>query len=302
MNGKISNFQQVASLRRYVITEGRAKGLDVIDCDNGKIRFLLNVSKALDIMQIYHEGQNVSFLSKNAFISQNQDFLRRFEGGMLYTCGLDSVGGREGFELHGTFHNTCAEVVKAECDEDGINVEAIIKDTALFGKNLVVKRKITSKVNSSTVNLEDVLLNEGYSDENYCVLYHVNVGYPMLDDGGRIVADVDSAVARNAWAQEKKGEIFAITEPLAGHEETCYFIKNKTPTVAYINEKLGKSFTLEYSGDTLPCFVEWKSMACGDYALGLEPATTELDGNFKYSVIESGKSVRFTLAITVDKL
>ena len=133
MDGRISNYAQVASLRRYTMTEGRAKGIEVLDCDNGKIRFLLNLTKALDMMQLYHEGQNVTFLSKNAFDGREIDFLRRFEGGMLYTCGLDSVGGREGFELHGTLHNIPSELVRAECGEDGIIVEAIVRDTALFG-------------------------------------------------------------------------------------------------------------------------------------------------------------------------
>ena len=87
MNGKISNFQQVASVRRYTYTEGVGKDLDVIDCDNGKLRFLINVSKACDIMQIYHEGQNVSFVSKNGFTKREIPFLNRFEGGMLYTLG-----------------------------------------------------------------------------------------------------------------------------------------------------------------------------------------------------------------------
>ena len=102
MIGQVSNFDQIASLRRYTLSDGAGKGLDVIDCDNGKMRFLLNVSKALDVMQLYHEGQNMSFVSKNGFTAREIDFLRRFEGGMLYTCGLDSVGGREGYELHGT--------------------------------------------------------------------------------------------------------------------------------------------------------------------------------------------------------
>ena len=44
MDGRISNFCQVASLRRYTLTEGVEKGIDVIDCDNGKLRFLINVS------------------------------------------------------------------------------------------------------------------------------------------------------------------------------------------------------------------------------------------------------------------
>ena len=93
MDGRISNLQQVAGIRRYTLTEGVGKDLDVLDCDNGKIRFLLNVSKACDVMQLYHEGQNMSFLSKNGFTKREIPFLNRFEGGMLYTCGLDSVGG-----------------------------------------------------------------------------------------------------------------------------------------------------------------------------------------------------------------
>lgn len=102
MDGRISNFMQAASIRRYEMTEGKERGLCVLDCDNGKLRFLLNESKALDVMQLYHEGQNISFISKNGFTAREIPFAGRFEGGMVYTCGLDSVGGREGFELHGT--------------------------------------------------------------------------------------------------------------------------------------------------------------------------------------------------------
>ena len=78
MDGRISNLQQVASIRRYTLTEGRERGLDVLDCDNGKIRFLLNVSKACDVMQLYHEGQNMSFVSKNGFTKREIPFLKMF--------------------------------------------------------------------------------------------------------------------------------------------------------------------------------------------------------------------------------
>ncbi|MBR2353173.1 MAG: aldose 1-epimerase family protein [Clostridia bacterium] len=302
MDGRISNFAQVASLRRYTMTEGRAKGLDVLDCDNGKIRFLLNLSKALDVMQLYHEGQNVSFLSKNAFDGRGVDFLNRFEGGMLYTCGLDSVGGRDGYELHGTHHNIPAELILAECNEDGIIVEAIIHDTALFGKNLSIRRRVSSAIGSETVEIEDMLTNESYASEPYCVLYHVNVGYPMLDAGAKIEAEELSCEPRTPWAAETVADRHIMTDSVAGQEETCYFLKLKKPEISLVNEKLGKKFTLSYSKDTLPCFVEWKSMASGDYALGLEPSTTELDDRFTYRTIEAGEKIRFSLSITVNRI
>ena len=301
MDGRISNFQQVASIRRYTLTEGRGKGLDVLDCDNGKIRFLLNVSKACDIMQLYHEGQNMSFVSKNGFTKREIPFLRRFEGGMLYTCGLDSVGGRDGFELHGTLHNIPAEIIRAECNENGITVEAIIRDTALFGKNLVLKRKIFTAIGGDSVTLEDTLVNEGYKTEEYCLLYHINVGYPMLDNGAKVVADVESYTPRTAWAKQNETTMYAMNDAVPNQEEACYFLKLSKPEIALVNEKIGKKFTVSYSGDTLTHFVEWKSMASGDYALGLEPCTTELDDRFAYKTIEVGEEIKFFVKILITK-
>lgn len=299
MDGRISNFQQVASIRRYTLTEGRGKGLDVLDCDNGKIRFLLNVSKACDIMQLYHEGQNMSFVSKNGFTKREIPFLRRFEGGMLYTCGLDSVGGREGYELHGTLHNIPAEIIRAECNESGIVVETIIRDTALFGQNLVMKRRVFTEIASDSVSVEDTLFNEGYKAEEYCLLYHINVGYPMLDNGAKVVADVESYTPRTAWAKQNETAMYAMNDAVPNQEETCYFLKLSKPEIALVNEKIGKKFTVSYSGDTLTHFVEWKSMASGDYALGLEPCTTDLDDRFEYSVIKPNENIKFNVVISV---
>ena len=90
-NGRINNAAQVFGVRRYTVNGGAENGLRVIECVNGNLRFLLNESKALDIMQIFYKGQNVSFISKNGFSARETEFLNRFEGGALYTCGLDAV-------------------------------------------------------------------------------------------------------------------------------------------------------------------------------------------------------------------
>ena len=302
MDGKISNFSQIASLRRYTLTEGKEKGLDVLDCDNGKIRFLLNVSKACDIMQFYHEGQNVSFISKNGFTKRETGFLNRFEGGMLYTCGLDSLGRREGYEMHGTFHNIPAQIVYTKCDEQGIEVQAVIRDTALFGKNLVMKRRIFSAIGSDYITLEDTLVNEGYKDEEYCLLYHINVGYPMLDESARIVANVKECKPSSAWAKENESSVFEMESCVANMQETCYYLTLPDAVISLVNDKIGKNFELSYSADTLPCFLEWKSRASGDYSLGLEPCTTELGDKFQFSIIKQKESIVFLLKFTVSNI
>ncbi len=301
MDTRVSNTVQIASVRRYTLTEGRERGLEVIDCDNGKLRFLINATKACDIMQLYHEGQNMSFVSKNGFTKREIPFLRRFEGGMVYTCGLDSVGGREGYELHGSFHSTEGEIVRAECTDEEIVVEANIRDTSLFGKNLVMKRKISSKIGRDSVKIEDTLVNLGYKEEEYCLLYHINVGYPMLDDGGKILAEVDEVISRTEWSKKHENSILETTMPVDNGEEFCYFLRLKKPEVSLVNEKIGKTFTVSYSKDTLPHFVEWKSMVSGDYALGLEPCTTELDDRFAYKTIKAGEKINFSVELSVKK-
>ena len=302
MDARISEFAQVASLRRYTFTEGREKGLDVIDCDTGKIRFLLNINKACDIMQLYYKGQNMSFISKNGFMQRELPFAKRFEGGMLYTCGLDSVGEREGFDEHGSIHNAMAEILRAECNEQEIAVEAVIRDAEICGKNLVLRREITAAIGGDTVSVKDTLTNETYRDEQYCLLYHVNIGYPMLDDGAKVVADTDLCQPRTPWAEKNIETAYEISVPTPNMEETCYYLEPKSSTVSLINEKIGRKFTVSYSGDTLPNFLEWKNMTSGDYALGLEPCTTKLDDLFEYSTIKAGQTIVFNVNLKISEL
>ena len=191
-------------------------------------------------------------------------------------------------------------MIRAEANEKEILVEAVIRNTALFGKNLVLRRRIYSAIGSESLRLEDTLVNEGYRTENYCVLYHVNFGYPLLDEGARIVADVAKCDPRTDWARENVATVCEITEPLPEQKETCYFLTFNQPRISLVNEKLGKSVTLSYSGDTLPHFVEWKSMACGTYALGFEPTTTELDDRFAYKTLDAGESVRFWIELDLN--
>ena len=298
-DGRVNNLLQVADVRRYVLTDGTENGLRVIECVNGKLRFLLNESKALDIMQIFYEGQNVSFVSKNGFTARETDFLNRFEGGALYTCGPDAVGAVEGKPMHGSFHNIPAKVVRAECAEDGIKVEAEIRFSALFGQNLLVRRKIFSAYGSGKIEISDELYNAGAQEEEFCLLYHVNLGYPLLAEGGKIFAETEKAEPRNARAKEIADVWDTVLAPEAGAEEACYYLAPTDGTVYYFNPRSGRKFTLCY-GAGLDKFVLWKSNACGDYALGLEPSTTELDDKFRLKKIGAGESVRFDLSFTIE--
>ena len=302
MNKRVNNLDQIAYVRRYTLNGGQADGVKVVEIYNGVLRVLLNESKALDIMQLFHNGVNFSYLSKNAFTKRETTFLKRFEGGMLYTCGIDVIGGQEGYEDHGSFHNIPALITKCECTEDKIVVEATIRDSELFGKNLVMKRRYETAIDSDTVTLSDTLVNVGYRTENYSILYHVNVGYPMLDDGVKIVADTSKITPRNDWARKNIDKAFIIEAPEDNKEETCYFLDLNKNEVSVVNDMIGKKFTLNFCGEPIKHFVEWKSMASGDYALGLEPSSSLLDDKFYFSKIKAGETVQFQIDLCVREL
>ena len=113
---------QKAYIMRYTLTDGKENGLKVIELDNGILRVLLNESKGLDIMQLFHNGVNISFVSRNGFTARDIDFMNRFEGGMLYTCGFDSIGGRDGFEVHGSYHTYPSRVISILESESALQI------------------------------------------------------------------------------------------------------------------------------------------------------------------------------------
>ena len=302
MNGKISNPSQICCARRVVLTEGKEAGLRVLELDNGVLRVLVNESRAFDLMQMFHRGMNVSFVSKNGFSSKEGAFAKTFEGGMLYTCGLESVGDRPGFPLHGTVHRIPAKLLSVWCDEEEISAVAELEDTALFGRNLRLRREIVTRPGSDTLSVRDRLTNCGTREESFALLYHVNLGYPMLDEGAEVISEPVEVIPRTAAAEARLAERTVFPGCRDNEEEACYFLRHRVPEIAVRNDRVRRQFRLRYSGETLPRFVQWNSPASGDYALGLEPATTWLDDRFRLKTIAPGETVEFALDLCVEDL
>ncbi len=302
MDQRISDFSQAASVREVALRGGKADGVRLLEIDNGVLRFQLNLEKGLDIYQLWHRGMNVPFLCKNGLGHANAPFAACFEGGMLYTCGMDSLGVREGFPVHGSLHSIAPAVSLCRCDEGGVTVEADLTDSALDGKHLVLHRRVHTDVGSDALEVCDVLENKGYSDADYCLLYHVNLGYPFLDEGVTITSDCNRVQPRNEGYSYPISERSRFPAPVDNEAERCYFIDHKTPEVTVRNEKLKKQFLLSYSGETLPAFVQWNNNASGDYVLGLEPATTYLDDLFRYSVIRPAEKIGFSVRLRISDL
>jgi hypothetical protein len=299
MKAEIGNPEQVCMAQRVQVTDGRGNGARQIYIANGKLNFVLLESNALDIYRLWHEGTNVGFVSKNGLYTAPADFMHAFPCGMLYTCGLDAIGGVPGHVPHGRIHSVPAEIKELRADEKGVKVVGEIRDTALFGENLVVTRTIETAAGSGEIALTDRIENRAFRDEKYCLLYHVNVGYPFIDEDAEIEGDFIDSVPRTEWAAHEMEKMLDIEPPADNMEETCYFHRTADGVMSVVNRRLGRKFTVKSS---LRKFVEWKSRVSGDYVLGLEPCTSWLDGKLRYSVLRQGRAVTHSLVLRVDDL
>ena len=134
----------------------------------------------------------MSWMSKNGYDSPARispyetEFVNTFPGGLLYTCGLRSAGpanrdNGEWHPLHGRYHSLQAEQVCAKIADNEIIVKGTLRETALFGHALEVKRTIRIPVFGTSVTVQDTVTNQTPRDEEIMQIYHCLVGRYAAD-------------------------------------------------------------------------------------------------------------------------
>lgn len=319
--GYIGNPQQVCTLRRVAIAEGKAKGTEIIEAKTaGGLELDILPDAGLDIGQTRYKGVNVSWMSKNGYDSPavispyETEFVNTFPGGLLYTCGLRSAGpanrdNGEWHPLHGRYHSLAAEHVSAEIAEDEIIVKGTIRETALFGHVLEVRRTIRIPVFGASVTVEDQVTNLTPKDEEIMQIYHCNFGYPLLSEKAQLILPEErETIPRSEFAKTGLGRECSFNAPINGDEERVFFQKMKQDFTAKLrNPALGMAMEMTWSGDTLPILSQWRSMASGDYVLGLEPTNCYIMGrhnereNGTLSVLKAFETETHTIKITFSE-
>ena len=57
----------------------------------------------------------------------------------------------------------------------------------MFRPNLVLRRRIAVRFGEARVQIEDIVENEGHDPAPLMLLYHLNLGWPLLDDTARLI-------------------------------------------------------------------------------------------------------------------
>ncbi len=271
----VGSVEQIGGIKDYTFNDGKQKGVRAIEINTGEVCFTVLPDRCMDVAQAFYKSKSVSWISKTGITSpymyekDGKSWLRGFYGGLITTCGLDNIGAPyEDKGLHGRIANIPASKVSVFADWIGdeyvMSVSGEMRDSIVFGCNLVLKRTIKTKLFSSEIEVYDTIVNEGFNDENISLCYHCNFGYPLVNENSKIV--------------NVPKELSGVLPPTHNLEEQCVGVdfEDDVVTVGIENGEIGAYIT--YKRDTLPEFLMWKMFGESEYVIGLEPRTSNLGG------------------------
>lgn len=287
----IGHPSQLSGVEEVRLCGGKGDGMRLFQVQNGRgMELTVAADRCADIYRLRFKGDNMGYFSANGYVApayyddQGAGFLKSFTAGFLTTCGLSTAGSGSVDEgvalpLHGTIGNTPCEHIYWTQDEENIYIHAQISEEQIFGTKLHLTRVITCSKQENTFTLSDTVENRGDAPTPVMLLYHINMGYPLLSENA--VLDIPSATVtpRDAHAAKDLETWRQLLPPTPGFQEQCYFHSFEGEGRASVyNPDIRKKLTLTFDKNTLDHFTQWKLMGYRDYVLGLEPSNCALAG------------------------
>ena len=298
----VGHISQIAGVRMMELQEGPEAGVRIADVRSGSgLRFQVTLDRGMDISTAEYKGTALAWRSPNGDVHpgfydpKGLGWLKSFPGGLVTGCGLTHAGAPctddgEELGLHGRLSHTPATHVEAttEWEEDRctFKISGIIRENTLFKQNLVLHRSIEVELGSSMFTIRDTVVNEGFRPTPLMLLYHINLGWPLLDEGAALMLNAESMAPRDAEATKGVDAATRIPDPVPGYKEQVFFYElapdwSGFATALLANRRLNLGLYVDYRQKELPKFTEWKMVGEGEYVLGMEPANCLVQGRAK---------------------
>ena len=213
-------------------------------------------------------------------------WLDRFGGGLVTTCGLRNVGAAsEKHGLHGAVSHQRARDVRIRRRVVGgvplIAMSATIGEPGDGGALLRVQRWITLTGGRGSLDIQDVTTNLGPAEKPAPLLYHVNLGYPLLDEGSTIYVPGSTAVPRDVVSAAQSGLVARMAGPASGTDEAVFervLDDRSRQRAVRTSRHAGLELVVSWRREELSRFHQWIRRDGRWYVLGFEPANCSVLG------------------------
>lgn len=319
MKEYIGHTSQLYGIEEHRLIGGKGDGMRLLQINNGKgLMFTISLDRAGDVSKMYYKGTNLIFTGPCGYVGpeyfddKGLGFLKSMSAGLFMTCGLAAVGSPcvdngEELPLHGTIANIPAETVSYWEENDKLIIKLTVRDARLFGHKLLLTRVYECSLTDNELKLIDTVENIDFEDTPYLVLYHINIGYPLLSEKAIVTLDSKSMRPRNETAKKGADSALLMEKPQVGYEEQCFYYDMNSGFAKIYNPDLEFGLSINYDVNELPAFTEWKLMKSGEYVLGLEPGNVNPDGRDivrkegKLTILKPGEKVTQSITFKIEK-
>jgi Domain of unknown function (DUF4432) len=324
MTGDLS---QVAGVRFGELSDGFERGVRVAECrTGGGLSFTVVLDRGMDVGAAEYQGIPLAWLSGAGFPHpafherEGREWVRTFGGGLVTGCGLTNAGGptedefgKEG--LHGRLNHIPARDVSSggewEGDEYRFQLQGRMRQYAVFGENMELTRVISWRLGDAALVIEDTVENRAERAWPLMLLYHVNVGFPILGPDSEIETVAHDVTPRDEEASNGVSDWMRLKAPEAGFAEQVFLHDipagvDGMAEATLFNRKLKLGVRVRFRKAELPFMAEWKMTGKGTYVVGFEPANAFVLGRAaeraagRLQMLEAGERRSFRVEVSVE--
>ncbi|MGN6099723.1 MAG: DUF4432 family protein [Devosia sp.] len=306
---RVGHMSQLAGVRLLASDDGPSRGVRLLEFRTGTgFGFEVAVDRGFDVGRCDYRGASLAWVPPTQlpgpwFFEDQAGFgwLRAGLGGLNNTCGLVHIGNpeeadvshynfparaRERYGVHDRAALIPAELLSFggcwEGDRYILEATGRVTQAQAYGETLVLTRTYRAEMGGSWFEMEDIVENQGFLPTEHMLLYHMNIGFPFVDEGAEFIAPVAGPpqllfgtadlADRASWSRFIAPQQNWVQQTF---EHEMVPDENGEVEVAIFNAHLfgGTGLSVRYSHATLPRYIEWRMMGEGQYAVGIEPCS-----------------------------
>lgn len=294
------------AVEKSLLHGGRQEGVDLVEVRNGKLEFRVAPTRGMGLLDARMGDLRLGWDSPIREVVHPRHVRLESRGGLgwlegfnewVVRCGLEFAGapGRDRFTtntgeqsemdltLHGKIANLPASELELLAQTEApyrIGLVGQVEEKVFFGPLLRLESEVSTLPGSSEIHLRDRVANLSSKEQEFQLLYHVNLGGPLLQEGACLVCAAERVFPLNERAAEGIEHFNLFPGPTPGFVEQVYGIFPCADasgwTAAMLRNRNGdRGMSLRFNTAGLPFLTLWKNTAALEdgYVVGLEPAT-----------------------------